>query len=58
MMFGLIGLLLLILLRVVSRTLTVADSQRPGIAPEVMNTTPNAQTGEADDADGSEKLAA
>ena len=57
-MLGLIGLLLLILFRVSSRTPTVADSQIPGIATDVGISSPNPQTREADDANGSAKLAA
>jgi hypothetical protein len=55
MMFGLTGLLLLILFRVSSRTPTVAGSQIPEIATDVGTSSHNPQTSEAD---GANKLAA
>ena len=61
MMLGLIGLLLLwllILFRVSSRMPTVVDSPIPGIATEIMCSSIDSHTGEADGADGSSKLAA
>jgi hypothetical protein len=57
-MLGLIGLLLLILFRVSSRTPTVAAYPTPEIATEVERSTPDPQVRETDDANGSAKLAA
>jgi hypothetical protein len=58
MMLGLIGLLLLILLRVSSRALTAAGTQTPGIATEQVSSTPDPQIREAGNANESGNLAA